>query len=212
MNSPVLELAVRRVKPGREDDFRAARSAFLSQWKTQPGATADREFAALMTLPTPMEGVFVGMTAWESPEAYQAASGKFWDDPVLSNFMDTVEIVAFAIIRQTEGPAIDLASLATEGQVLEVAVRVPKGVDVQTFEDARQGYVGALGTQPGVLASYEFAIVDEPMEGRRVGMTLYASKQGWQDAMSAAGQSEAGGRFFSVIDPTVVAYVAPTSV
>ena len=207
MTDSVFELAVRQVKPGRTDDFTTARAAFISRWRTQPGATADREFRALATMPAPLENVFIGMTAWNSPADYESASQALWGGPELTGFMDTVDLHAFGILRQTEGDPVDLATLASlPGQVLEVAVRAPKGVDVPTLDAARLDYVAALAEQPGVLASYEFAILGEPEGGRRVGMTVYSSTEGWQSAMNTAGQSAAGGRFFGVIDPTIVAY------
>ncbi len=49
-----------------------------------------------------------------------------------------------------------------------------------------------------------------PADGLRVGMTVYASKDGWESAMAAAGGSSAGGAFFGVIAPAIVAYAVRT--
>lgn len=208
MTEPIFELAVRQVKPDRMSDFSVARKAFIDKWRTQPGVTADREFEALLTLPTPLDGVFVGMTAWESAVDYENASKAFWGGLELTAFMDTVTLPAFALLTQTEGDPIDLSTLAAKpGQVLEIAVRRPKGVTVQAFDLARKGFVKVLADQPGVLAAYEFAIQGEPVDGARVGMTVYASKAEWQGAMKSSAASPAGPAFFAVIEPTIIAYV-----
>ncbi|MEO1663658.1 MAG: hypothetical protein AAFU54_03395 [Chloroflexota bacterium] len=58
-----MEIAVRKVKEGRLEDFKTARSNFIALLKKQDGILADREFESFFALPQPDEQpVFIGMT------------------------------------------------------------------------------------------------------------------------------------------------------
>lgn len=207
MKSQIFELAVRQVKEGMMAEFTSARSLFIEKWKVQPGAQADREFQSLMTMPVPLNDVFVGMTAWDSVESYENASKLFWGGPELTAFMGTVNLPAFGLITQIEGTPFDLRTLANEpGQILEIAIRKPKGVPFKEFDSARKAFIAKLSSHAGVIDNYEFEVIGGPEEERRVGMTIYRSKAEWEVARQGAGSSPEGKAFFSVIDPTIIVY------
>lgn len=65
----VLEVAVRRVKPGEEARFDQMRKAFVGKLDKQDGVVASWEFKVVGGQDT--EGLTVGMTVYESQEKFQ---------------------------------------------------------------------------------------------------------------------------------------------
>lgn len=208
----VIEIAVRRVKPGHLDRFRATRAAFIDVLKRQSGVNADREFASFHALPVPDETeVFVGMTDYSdlrTVSRIQRRLGVMWR---FIPFARTMNLKAYVFATQTEGPTIDLASLAAEpGQILEVAVR--RVVDPSGFDAARKEFIDLLANQDGVLASYELTPVKgKDIEGVAIGMTVYATQEAFQQVSAELMSDPVTQRYFSTFDPVAVQYCVSTT-
>ncbi|MDX1905481.1 MAG: hypothetical protein SF053_00495 [Bacteroidia bacterium] len=88
----VLELAVRRVKPGQEAAFQSSRSAFVSWLNGQAGVAGSWEFKVVGG--KDVEGLTVGMSVYESQEAFQAIAGKVQSLPEAGAYFSTFDPVA----------------------------------------------------------------------------------------------------------------------
>lgn len=127
--SKVHELAVRVVKPGKDELFMRRRAAFIQKLKSQKGVLADREFESFFALPGMDERpVFIDMTT------YDTLSTVNWiqmNPMVMLKFMPffmTMSLKAYVFMEQTDGPDFDLDTLgATPGSVVHIAVRKPNG-------------------------------------------------------------------------------------
>lgn len=208
----VIEIAVRRVKPGKETAFRSRRSDFITILKQQPGVNADREFASFHALPVKDDAeVFVGMTDYDGLEAVakiQRRLGVLWR---FLRFSRTMDLKAYVFATQTEGPTLDLATLAAgDGQILEVAIRrVTNGPD---FDAARKRFVALLSDQEGVLESYELAPVKgKNIEDVTIGMTVYASMEAFEAASRTLMTDSVAQEYFATFEPVAVQYAVSTS-
>lgn len=88
----VLELAIRRVKPGQEAAFQASRKEFVSWLGQQPGVAGSWELKVVGGRDT--EGLTVGMSVYESQEAFQAIAGKVQALPEAGKYFGTFDPVA----------------------------------------------------------------------------------------------------------------------
>lgn len=176
----VVEIAVRRLEPGQDvGAFAAARDAFVDRLRAQPGVGTDREFRAVIdfaTFAAPEPPVYIGMTQYDSLDAFAAAGEALGMSPEARAFFQTFTPEAFTALRPLEpGAPVDLAAIAGRpGQVLEVAVR-----DLSTYPDfspddyatARDAFIELLGAQPGVIAEHQWtSALDADLV---VGMTVY---------------------------------------
>ncbi|MDX2284928.1 MAG: hypothetical protein NW241_12245 [Bacteroidia bacterium] len=98
----VLELAVRRVKPGQEDAFQSSRKAFVTWLGGQAGVAGSWEFKVVGGKDT--EGLTVGMSVYESQEAFQAIAGQVQSLPEAGAYFSTFEPVAlqYAVSANTQ--------------------------------------------------------------------------------------------------------------
>ena len=88
--------------------------------------------------PTPDETeVFVGMTRWESMEAFGKAGEKLLPTPIAGNFFATFDMKAYVQVQLIKGDDFDLNTLAKNGQILEVAVRTYQEGKKEEFEQAK---------------------------------------------------------------------------
>lgn len=88
----VLELAIRRVKPGQEATFQSSRKAFVNWLNKQAGVAGSWEFKVVGG--KDVEGLTVGMSVYESQEAFQAIAGKVQSLPEAGAYFTTFEPVA----------------------------------------------------------------------------------------------------------------------
>lgn len=88
----VLELAVRRVKPGQEANFQSSRKAFVNWLNGQAGVAGSWEFKVVGG--KDVEGLTVGMSVYESQEAFQTIAGKVQSLPEAGAYFSTFEPVA----------------------------------------------------------------------------------------------------------------------
>lgn len=210
--SAVHEIAIRKVKAGREGEFRARRSSFIDVLTRQPGVGADREFESFLAMPRPDDtDVFIGMTTYDS----LAANARIQRNPKVVwrflRFARTMDLKAYVYVRPTEGPPFDLSQLASEpGQVLEVGVR--RVTDPVNFDRTRRNFVGLLGQQPGVTDSWEFEVVKgKKADGLTVGMTVYQDRDATQSALDTLLSHPTTTEYFATFEPVALQYAISTT-
>ena len=177
-NEPIFELAVRMVKDGMKEEFVNARTNFITTLKAQDGVSNDREFQSFYALPEPdKREVFIGMTQYDNAEVLKVVQGAIYEK--FGPFAQTMDLKAYVFMQQTEGPKLQLEKLAaSNGEVLEIAVRRLKEGMEKEFDNYRKQFVKKLSTYGGVKESYEFKVVDgQQTERLTVGMTVYESQE-----------------------------------
>lgn len=209
---PVHEIAIRKVKPAKDQQFRDRRSAFITTLRQQPGAGTDREFHSFLAMPVPDDAeVFVGMTTYDSLKA----NAKIQRNPkVVWNFLRfarTMDLKAYVYVRPTEGPPFDLASLASDpGQVLEVGVR--RVTDRARFEATRPPFIELLSSQPGVRDSWEFEVVKgKDTENLTVGMTVYDDQAAVEQVIGTILDDPVTTAYFETFEPVALQYTTSTT-
>jgi heme-degrading monooxygenase HmoA len=198
---PIFEIAVRKVKDGRKFDFVTERSNFVKSLTTQPGVGNDREFQSFYALPEPdKREVFIGMTEYESQEALHQVQQKMYS--AFAPFAETMDLKAYAFVKQTEGPEFDLATVAArQGQILEVGVRKVHAGKEEAFNRYRKEFVELLSSYDGVLDSYEFAVVaGQDTENLTVGMTVYENQSALMNLIPDIMQKEITQKYFGTFD------------
>lgn len=88
----VLELAVRKVKDGQNYAFESSRKDFVNWLNGQEGVVGSWEFKVVGGADT--EGLTVGMSVYESQEAFQAIAGKVQQLPEAGKYFSTFDPVA----------------------------------------------------------------------------------------------------------------------
>jgi len=206
--SPIFEIAVRTVKESKNEDFEKARKAFIEKLTKIKGVSNDREFQSFYALPTPDKlPVFIGMTQYESNATVGAVQS---NNDLMSSFMSfaqTMDLKAYVFVQPIEGGEFNLATLAKkQGQILEIAVRRVKEGQEAEFEKMRKSFVAKLGTQVGVIQSWEFKVVaGQNTERLAVGMTVYENQEKFQK-IGQATQTWAESAFFGTFDPVALQY------
>lgn len=204
---PVIEIAVRKVKEGQKEAFSAARTTFIGKLTAQPGVSNDREFQSFYALPAPDDReVFIGMTQYATGKTVGKVQGK-----VLGSFMKfakTMDLKAYVFVQPQEGESFDLGKLASgPGQVLEIAVRRVKPGQEAAFQSNRQAFVTWLGSQAGVVGSWELKVVGgKDIEGLTVGISVYESQQAFQAIAARVQNLPEAGAYFSTFDPVALQY------
>ena len=210
--APVFEIAVRKVKDGRKDDFISRRAAFITKLKAQDGVSNDREFQSFYALPEPdKQEVFIGMTQYATGKTVGKVQSKVLG-PFLK-FAKTMDLKAYVFVQPTEGDAFDLGKIAAKpGQVLELAVRRVKPGQETAFQASRQTFVNWLNQQDGVTGSWEFKVVGgKNTERLTVGMSVYESQEAFQ-AIAAKGQTlPEAGKYFATFEPVALQYAISTT-
>ena len=84
----VLEVAVRRPKPGAEDNFDAARAAFFGRVAEQQGYLFDRELVTA-------DDQRVVMIGWDSQDHFMAALGALSQTPEMDAFFGIIDVGAY---------------------------------------------------------------------------------------------------------------------
>lgn len=186
-------LVLRQLKPDVSvEDFEAARDAYVAQLEAQPGIGTDREYSAFLDFSTfgaPDPAVFIGFTQGDTLEDFQAGADAAGATDEAAAFFASFDLVQFGLLSPLEeGTEVDLASIATGDEVLEVAVRDLSSYadfDPDAYANARDTFLPLLGGQPGVLAEYQWVSPVDP--NLAVGMTVYET----QEAYVAAATDEA---------------------
>ncbi len=190
---PITEIAIRRLNAGQElDAFAEARDSFVAQLKEQSGVGADREFAAFLDLSafaTPEPAVFVGMTEYETIDAFTAAGQALGESAAAGAFFSTFTPEVFTALRPLNAyDRYEPASIAREpGQVLEIAARdlsLYENFDQADYSAKRESFLKALSQQAGFVAEYQWVSVLDP--NIAIGMTVYASAEAFQAIATSA--------------------------
>jgi len=177
MSNKIYEIAVRKIKAGKDEEFIKAREAFIAELKKQDGAETDREFKSFFSIPQPDDtDVFVGMTRWESIEAFAKAGEKLMPTETAQNFFSTFDMKAYVQAVPVKGN-FDIDTVAKDGQILEIAVRTWQDGKKEEFEKGKLDFVELLTAQDGVVADYEFKVLGENLENLSVGMTVYENQE-----------------------------------
>ncbi len=211
-NSPVFEIAVRKVKDGKKDEFASRRAAFISKLKVQDGVSNDREFQSFYALPEPdKQEVFIGITQYATGKTVGKVQSR-----VLAKFMKfakTMDLKAYVFVQPTEGDHFDLGKLAAKpGQVLELAVRRVKPGQEAAFQSSRKDFVNWLNKQSGVAGSWEFKVVGgKNIDGLTVGMSVYESQEAFQAIAGKVQALPEAGKYFSTFEPVALQYAASTT-
>ncbi|MCB9349900.1 MAG: hypothetical protein H6573_20670 [Lewinellaceae bacterium] len=95
----VLELAVRRVKPGEEAAFQSSRKAFVNWLNGQEGVVGSWEFKVVGG--KDIDGMTVGISVYESQAAFQAIAGKVQTLPEAGAYFSTFDPVALQYAAST---------------------------------------------------------------------------------------------------------------
>lgn len=202
--SKVHEVAVRIVKPGRDEVFSRRRGAFIEKLKTQKGVLADREFESVHALPVPDERpVFIGMTSYDSI----AAVNRVQMNPMVAlrfvPFFMTMELKAYLFAEQTSGPELDLQNLAAApGSLLQLAVRSTAGHPVAAFEEAQGRFLELLLGLPGVGRHFELrSVKGKNVDGVTVGITEFESDEALASAYESLIDHEVTRAYFETFTP-----------
>lgn len=211
----VHELAVRIVKPGKDAVFAKRRAAFITKLKTQHGVGADREFESFFALPQPDDRpVFVGMTTYDS----LAAVNKVQMNPMVMlrflPFFMTMDLKAYYFCEQTDGPTLDLTSLASSpGSILHVAVRRTAPEQQAAFVKAQSNFLALLLARDGVGPHYELKAVkgNGGIEGVTVGLTVFDNDEAMASAYESLVEDEAFSDYVATFETLASQFVRSVS-
>ena len=194
----VQEIAIRQVKAGQDEAFKAARRALIQKLKAQAGVEKDWEFQSFFTMPTPDDtDVFVGMTRYDSIETVQRISGELMASPEAAAFFATFDMKAFVLVQPADGGAFRLEDHVQPGHVLEVAVRVPVAGQEVAFDRLRQGFFDQVAAQPGYRFDREFV---DLQSGDKVVLIGWESQGHFMAALEALQTRPEMGAFFGAIE------------
>lgn len=153
----VMEIAIRKIKEGQDEEFVNARTAFIGKLKSQNGIQKDWEFKSFFTMPEPDDtDVFVGMTRYESAEAMQEIANNLMQSPEAGQFFGTFDMKAFVAIQTADGGDFKLEDYIKAGNVLEVAVRTVKEGNENEYDVKRKGFFDLIAQQDGYIFDREF--------------------------------------------------------
>ncbi len=181
----VFEIAVREIVD--MEGFEALSGELQALLQEQAGYIGNLQYTTFFSLaPEMAEGQVyaVGITEWESIEAYEA-SQTLMDNQTVVDYLATIETVQNVVVEPfVIGEQITLDDFPQVGEVFEVAIR-----DLSSYENpihflrTVRGFTDVLGEEEGVLREYEWLSVDGQYF---VGMTRYAD----MEAFGSASQSE----------------------
>ncbi|MEM9546385.1 MAG: hypothetical protein AAGA77_10440 [Bacteroidota bacterium] len=206
-NTTVYEIAIRQIKNNLEA-FEKARTDFIHIWLSSEGVSGDREFKAFYNIPQNNQPVFVGMTEWDSQEAFYAASNQHGNSEKAKAFFSQFDMLAFATLKPTEGD-FELATLGKDnGTIVEMAIRRVSTEKRTAFNTSRKRYIEALNAVPGVKGSFEFEVVMSGSgDNLTVGMTVYEDKAAFDNTNETVNQSQIAKDYFSTFEISTIQYV-----
>lgn len=200
----VLEIAIRQVIEGRNEDFTKARTAFISKLKTQQGIEADWEFKSFFTMPEPdATDVFVGMTRYESANAMQEIANNILQTEEAGAFFNTFNMKSFVAVQPADNSVFKLEDFIQVGNVLEVAVRTIKEGNENVFDAKRKAFFDLIEQQNGYLFNKEFI---DLQTGDKVVLIGWNSLEDFQTGAGFLQTQPEMGDFFSILN--VKAYQA----
>lgn len=211
----VTEIAVRRVKDGKAKVFSERRRSFIELLQRQRGVLVDREFESFYSLPEPdSDQVFVGMTTYEGLSAQARIQRNLRVIWRFLRFSRTMRLKAYLYVDNKSDPSFDLAKLAdVPGQVLELAIRRVKPDMEDEFEERREAFVSQLDSRDGVVRSHELKVVKgRDIDNVTVGMTVYESRQVFEEVSQALMAEQLTKDYFETFDPVAIQYLTSAKV
>lgn len=198
MTDPIYEIAIQEVKPGMDAEWAERRAAFLELLGKREGNEKDWTLKAFFTFPEPGPNpVYVGLTRWSRMADFGASAEALMPTEEAKRFFETVNMQAFVQVSPADGKAFVLEDhINAPGQVLEVAVRTPKGGHEGEFDAARAGFFGRVAEQPGYIFDREFVTAD----GQRVVLIGWNSQAEFMTALGKLSKMPEMGAFFGIID------------
>lgn len=91
-SNEILEVGVRRIKPGMEKEFDEYRKEFVKLLSTYKGVNESYEFKVVGG--KDIDGLTVGMTVYESKEAFMTLAGPIMKEEITQKYFGTFDIVA----------------------------------------------------------------------------------------------------------------------
>lgn len=91
-NCEILEIGVRKVKPEMEKEFNEYRKKFVELLSSYEGVKESYEFKVVGG--KDIEGLTVGMTVYESKEAFMKLAGPIMQEEITQKYFSTFEVVA----------------------------------------------------------------------------------------------------------------------
>lgn len=91
-NGEILEIGVRRVKPGMEKEFNEYRKQFVDLLSSYDGVKESYEFKVVGG--KDIEGLSVGMTVYESKEAFMKLAEPIMKEEITQKYFSTFDVVA----------------------------------------------------------------------------------------------------------------------
>lgn len=91
-NGEILEVGVRRVKPGMEKEFNEYRKKFVELLSSYEGVKESYEFKVVGG--KDIEGLSVGMTVYEGKEAFMKLAEPIMKEEITQKYFSTFEVVA----------------------------------------------------------------------------------------------------------------------
>lgn len=88
----ILEVGVRKVKPGMENEFNTYRKEFVKLLSSYEGVKESYEFKVVGG--NDIEGLTVCMTVYESKEAFMKLAGPIMNEEITQRYFGTFEVVA----------------------------------------------------------------------------------------------------------------------
>jgi hypothetical protein len=88
----ILEVGVRRIRPGMEKEFNEYRKQFVALLSSYEGVRESYEFTVVGG--NDIEGLTVGMTVYESKDAFMKLAGPIMKEEVTQKYFNTFDIVA----------------------------------------------------------------------------------------------------------------------
>lgn len=206
----IVEIAIRQVKTGQTSAFTAARTNFINMLTKEQGVSNDREYQSFFHFNPAQDtsrAVFIGMTQYEDLETFQNVANTLGGTAEAGAFFSTFDPLVFTAMKpKVAGTAVDLSTLATSGQILEVAVRDLSqypNFNQADYDAKLQAFLGVLAQQTGRVAEYQWVSVLDP--NIVVGMTVYASQEAFFKIATdpAFNSNPAVGIFFSAYPPNM---------
>ncbi len=203
-NKQVMEIAIRKVKSGKDEVFLNARGKFIDKLKSQEGIQKDWEFKSFFTMPELDDtDVFVGMTRYDSTDSMQKIANNLMSSQEALTFFDTFEMKSFVAVQPANENEVKLEDYIKNGNVLEVAVRTVKESNKSEFESKRKEFFNLIEKQEGYLFDKEFIDI---LTGDKVVLIGWKSIEDFQKAATFLQNQPQMGQFFNILN--VKAYQA----
>ena len=206
----VVEIAIRQVINGQETAFATARQNFINLLTQQEYVYNDREFESFFSFDPAQDStraVFIGMTQYEDLETFVDVGTNLGTSPEAGAFFSTFEPLLFTAMKpKVAGTVVDLSTLVSSGQILEIAARDLSqypSFDKADYEAKLQAFLDVLGQQSGRVAEYQWVSVLDP--NIVVGMTVYESQAAFFTIASDPdfNSNPAVGAFFATYPPNL---------